>query len=96
MDRGVREASGRASPLGARRADGGTNFSVWSRTAAQVVDVDDAAPSWVISLDPLWNRTSYFWHVLVPGGGPGQGIVKLFENACDAVDVSVLGGQSVD
>ena len=24
------------------------------------------------------------------------GIVKLFENACDAVDVSVLGGQSVD
>ncbi|MGO9033166.1 MAG: alpha-amylase family glycosyl hydrolase [Mycobacterium sp.] len=77
MDRAGSEASGRASPLGARRADGGTNFSVWSRTAAQVDlllfdDVDDARPSRVIALEPLRNRTSNFWHVLVPDVEPGQ------------------------
>jgi isoamylase len=70
-------AQGRAHPLGARRGGAGTNFSVWSRTAAQVDlllfdDVDDAAPARVIPLDPLRNRTSYFWHVLVPDVEPGQ------------------------
>ncbi|HME46554.1 glycogen debranching protein GlgX [Mycobacterium sp.] len=77
MDLGGSVAAGRAYPLGARRVDGGTNFSVWSRTAAQVDlllfdDVDDAAPSRIIPLDRLRNRTSYFWHVLVPDVGPGQ------------------------
>ena len=66
-----------APPLGAPRVDGGTNFSVWSRTAAHLDllffdDVDDARPSDVIALDRVRNRTSYFWHVLVPGVGPGQ------------------------
>ena len=50
---------------------------MWSRTAAQVDlllfdDVDDARPSRVIQLEPLQNRTSYFWHVLVPDVEPGQ------------------------
>ena len=68
---------GGPSPLGAYRADGGTNFSVWSRTAAQLDlllfdDVDDARPSRTIPLDPLWNKTSYFWHVLMPDVEPGQ------------------------
>ncbi|MGZ4608862.1 MAG: glycogen debranching protein GlgX [Actinomycetes bacterium] len=69
--------SGRPSPLGAALVDGGTNFSVWSRTATQLDlllfdDVDDARPSRVIALDPRSNRTSAFWHVLVPEVGPGQ------------------------
>ena len=77
MDHGLSVASGRPSPLGAHRVDGGTNFSVWSRTAAQVDlllfdDVDDARPSRIIPLDPLRNKTSYFWHALVPGVEPGQ------------------------
>ena len=77
MDLGQGVASGRPSPLGAHRVDGGTNFSVWSRTAAQLDlllfdDVDDARPSRTIPLDPLWNKTSYFWHVLVPDVEPGQ------------------------
>lgn len=68
---------GRASPLGAHRVEGGTNFSVWSRTATQVDlllfdDVDDARPARVLSLDPLRNRTAGFWHVLVPDVEPGQ------------------------
>ena len=77
VDLGASVASGRAYPLGAHRARGGTNFSVWSRTAAQVDlvffdDVDDPAPSRVIPLDRLQNRTSYFWHVLVPHVETGQ------------------------
>ena len=53
------------------------NFSVWPPTAAEVDlllfdDVDDARPSWIVQLDRVRNRTSYFWHVLVPGVGPGQ------------------------
>ena len=71
VDLDANVASGCAHPLGARRGGAGTNFSVWSRTAAQVDlllfdDVDDARPARVIPLDPLRNRTSYFWHVLVP------------------------------
>ncbi|MGO9508677.1 MAG: glycogen debranching protein GlgX [Mycobacterium sp.] len=77
MDLGGSVASGRAYPLGAHRADGGTNFSVWSRTAAELDlllfdDVDDARPSRVIALDAPRNRTSYFWHVLVPDVQAGQ------------------------
>jgi glycogen operon protein len=70
-------AVGRPHPLGAQVADGGTNFSVWSRTASQVDlllfdDVDDSRPSHAILLDPKRHRTASFWHVLVPGVGPGQ------------------------
>src|SRR5271157_3384198 len=77
MDLGGSVASGRPYPLGAHRVDGGTNFSVWSRTAARLDlllfdDVDDARPSRMIPLDPLPNRTSSFWHVLVPDVQPGQ------------------------
>ena len=77
MDRGRSVASGRSYPLGAYRADGGTNFSVRSRTASALDlllfdDVDDARPSRTIPLDALGNRTSSFWHVLVRDVAPGQ------------------------
>jgi glycogen operon protein len=70
-------AGGRPHPLGARPGEGGTNFSVWSRTASHVDlllfdDVDDSRPSRTITFDPHHNRTAAFWHVLVPGVGPGQ------------------------
>lgn len=50
---------------------------VWSPPAARLDlllfdDVDDARPSRMIPLDPLRNRTSYFWHVFVPEVQPGQ------------------------
>ena len=68
---------GRADPLGATRVEGGTNFSVWSRTAAHLEllffdDVDDPRPSRTVRLDPMRNRTANFWHVLVPDVEPGQ------------------------
>jgi len=70
-------ASGASFPLGATLVPGGTNFSVFSRTATELElllfdRVDDARPSRVIPIDPALNRTYYYWHVFVPGVEPGQ------------------------
>src|SRR4051794_22009473 len=65
------------SPLGATVADGGVNFSVFSRTA-KGIDLllfdrtDDARPAREIRLDPVANRTYHYWHVFVPGAKAGQ------------------------
>jgi isoamylase len=77
MHRVAPPSPGRAYPLGAHRVQGGTNFSVWSRTATGAAlllfdDVEDSRPSRVIGLDPQTNRTSSYWHVLVPDVEPGQ------------------------
>src|SRR6476660_2473761 len=68
---------GRPSPLGATVVEGGVNFSLFSRTAAGVELVlfdrqDDATPSRVVRLDPVRNRTYYYWHAFVPALLPGQ------------------------
>jgi glycogen operon protein len=68
---------GRSSPLGAALADGGVNFSLFSRTAAGVELLffdgeDDAKPARVVPLDPVLNRTYHYWHAYVPGVRPGQ------------------------
>ena len=69
--------SGATSPLGATVVPGGVNFSVFSRDCTGVElllfdRVDDARPSRTVTLDPKRNRTYHYWHVLVPGLGPGQ------------------------
>jgi glycogen operon protein len=69
--------SGQPSPLGAAVADGGVNFSLFSRTATGVELVffnkgDDAKPSRVVTLDPVKNRTYHYWHTFVPGVKAGQ------------------------
>jgi glycogen operon protein len=71
------QVTGRSVPLGATVGEGGVNFSLFSRTAAGVELVffdreDDPKPSRVITLDPVANRTYYYWHVLVPSVRPGQ------------------------
>src|SRR5262245_7818846 len=68
---------GRSSPLGATVADGGVNFSLFSRTATGVELLffdreDDATPSRVVPIDPATSRTYHYWHVFVPGVLPGQ------------------------
>jgi glycogen operon protein len=68
---------GRSYPLGANWTGGGVNFSVFAKysTGAQLLlfdDVDAPAPSRVVELDPQVNRTYHYWHVFVPGIGPGQ------------------------
>jgi glycogen operon protein len=70
-------SSGRSSPVGVSVADGGVNFSLFSRTAtgAELLLFDrdgDAKPARVIRLDPAGNRTYHYWHVFVPGVRPGQ------------------------
>ncbi len=68
---------GRSSPLGATVTRGGTNFSLFSRNA-DGVDLlffdreDDAKPSRVIPLDPVFNRAYHYWYAFVPNVPPGQ------------------------
>jgi glycogen operon protein len=69
--------AGHSYPLGASVLAGGVNFSVFSRRAGQIelLLFDDAAaahPARVIELDPRTHRTYHYWHVFVPGIGPGQ------------------------
>src|SRR5712672_3818480 len=71
------EPISRSSPLGATVADGGVNFSLFSRTATGVellfFDRKDApSPSRVVQIDPVTNRTYHYWHVFVPEVRPGQ------------------------
>jgi len=68
---------GRSAPLGATVAEGGVNFSLFSRTATGVEllffdQAEDAQPSRVVRIDPANNRTYHYWHVLVPEVQPGQ------------------------
>ena len=68
---------GRSFPLGATVLADGVNFSVFSREASRVelLLFDDPAathPARVIELDPRAHRTYHYWHVFVPGIGPGQ------------------------
>src|ERR1051326_7783511 len=71
------EQTGRSLPIGATVRDGGVNFSLYSRTAQGVELLlfdreDDVAPSRVVRIDPITNRTYHYWHVFVPGLRPGQ------------------------
>ena len=66
-----------SAPLGATIAEGGINFSVFSKDATRIelVLFDDgnaAQPAKVISLDPKTDRTYHYWHTFVPDLRPGQ------------------------
>jgi glycogen operon protein len=68
---------GRSAPLGASVHADGVNFSVFSKNATgvelQLFDRADASRlSRTIALHPERNRTYHYWHVFVPGIGPGQ------------------------
>ena len=72
---------GRSFPLGAslhqHGPHRGVNFSVYSKNSTGLDlllfdQVDDARPAQVIPLHPRGNRTFFYWHVFVPGLGPGQ------------------------
>lgn len=70
-------AAGRSYPLGASPVPAGVNFSVYSRSAT-AIDLlffdsqDDNRPARVIPIDPIYNRTYHYWHLLVPDVAPGQ------------------------
>jgi len=68
---------GRSYPLGATAYSKGVNFSVFAKNA-DIVELllfdraEDEKPGEVIPLNPLINRTFYYWHVFVIGLKPGQ------------------------
>ncbi len=68
---------GRPHPLGATPDAHGTNFAIFSQdaTAVQLLlfDAHDSGqPVATIDLDPVRNRTFYFWHVYVRDVSPGM------------------------
>lgn len=72
-----RVGRGESAPLGASVSDGGVNFSVFSKDATRIdlllfPDEQATKPDRVIKLDPHRHRTYHYWHVFVPGVGPGQ------------------------
>jgi len=72
------ERPGRSFPLGATPSADGVNFSVYSKNCEflelLLFDApDDPRPDRVIRLDPgRHHRSFHYWHVFVPGLGPGQ------------------------
>jgi glycogen operon protein len=63
-------------PAGATARGGGVNFSLFSRNATAVTLVlyaghDDREALQEIVLDPVHNRTFFFWHAFVQGAGAG-------------------------
>jgi glycogen operon protein len=64
-------------PLGATVSAQGTNFSIFSASATGMRLVlfdhpDDPSPARTITLDPVRDRTSHYWHVFVQGIEAGQ------------------------
>jgi len=71
------DLKGSSAPLGATLSPSGTNFSLYSREATGVDLLffdheDDARPSRIIPFDSITNRSSYYWHIFVPGITAGQ------------------------
>ncbi len=68
---------GRSYPIGATVHPDGVNFCVFSKncTALELLlfdDIDAPRPARIIQLDPLRNKTFYYWHVFVSGLRAGQ------------------------
>jgi glycogen operon protein len=75
--KGAELARGQSFPLGATVVPGGVNFSLFSRDATAVEllffdRVEDGRASLTVTLTARDNRTYHYWHVFVPGIGPGQ------------------------
>jgi isoamylase len=71
------ENYGSSFPIGSSLNEHGANFCLFSRNCDSVDlllfdNSEDIAPSRIITLDPLRNRTYHYWHVFVPGIKKGQ------------------------
>ena len=75
-------------PLGASVTTEGTNFSVFSASAKAMQIVlfdhpDDPDPAQTITLDPVRDRTSHYWHIFLPGIKRGQLYGYRADGPCD-------------
>ncbi|MEM9884738.1 MAG: glycogen debranching protein GlgX [Bacteroidota bacterium] len=69
--------AGKSHPIGATVYPDGVNFCLYSKNATGVElllfdQPADHTPKVVIEFDKKHNRTSYYWHVFVPGIKSGQ------------------------
>ncbi len=69
--------AGRSFPLGATVYPDGVNCCLFSKSSEYVElllfdDPEADKPRETIRLDPLVNKTFYYWHIFVPGLEPGQ------------------------
>ncbi len=86
--RDATEGAGCPYPLGPTVRPEGTNFSILSAssTGMQIVlfdHPDDRAPALTVTLDPVRNRTSHYWHIFLPGIKPGQLYGYRADGPCD-------------
>lgn len=70
-------SQGQPAPLGATVTSEGVNFSIYSKNATAVELLlfspkNTHEAKHIIHLDPITNRTTYYWHVLVHGLKHGQ------------------------
>jgi glycogen operon protein len=75
-------------PLGASVTPEGTNFSVFSASAKGMQIVlfdhpDDPGPARTITLDPVRDRTSHYWHIFLSGIKHGQLYGYRADGPCD-------------
>jgi isoamylase len=69
--------TGKSSPIGATVVANGVNFCVFSRYATAIELLlfdreDDPQAARAIQIDPIYNRTYHYWHILIPDIRPGQ------------------------
>lgn len=70
-------SEGNSAPLGATIRPNGVNFSIFSKnaTAVELLLFDESHPnqvSKVFPLNPLRNKTFYYWHIFISNIGEGQ------------------------
>ena len=95
--RDTKDDSGCPYPLGATVRPDGTNFSILSASAwgMQLVlfdHADDGLAARTVTLDPVRNRTSHYWHIFLPGIKQGQlyGTAQMVLVILQLVSVSIL------
>ena len=77
MAENLKTFPGESFPLGATVCPHGVNFCIFSQHASAIeLLLFDAAnapqPTQTIKLDPILNKTCYYWHVFIPGIKSGQ------------------------
>ena len=77
MKKNISIRPGKSYPIGARVYSEGVNFCLYSRHATSVELLlfrakDHRKPAHVITLDPKFNKTYFYWHVFIPGLKAGQ------------------------
>lgn len=91
---------GKSYPLGATVHPNGVNFALFSKYATSVelllFDLKDhSKPTHTFALDPVKNKTFYYWHCFVEGIGHGQLYAYRVYGPYDPANGYLFDGQKV-